>query len=66
MTIVEAGPGEGVFIAEFDLSALRNYRERETWGDAFRKPYAYESLLSGEVREPFVRKGSRRQRPDGL
>jgi len=66
MTIVEAGPGEGVFIAEFDLSALRNYRERETWGDAFRKPYAYESLLSGEVREPFVRKGSRRQRPDGF
>lgn len=63
MLIVEAGPEEGIYIAEFDLDALREYRARETWGDSFRKPYAYGPLVSTKVSEPFVRDESRRNRP---
>ncbi|MCL4560655.1 MAG: carbon-nitrogen hydrolase family protein [Chloroflexi bacterium] len=60
MLVVEAGENEGVFIAEFDLDRLRDYRERESWGNAYRKPRAYGELVSEEVRPPFVRKESRR------
>jgi predicted amidohydrolase len=65
MTLLEAGPEEGVYIAEFDIDALRTYRQSETSGDAFRKPYAYGPLVSHDVSEPFVREESRRDRPVG-
>lgn len=55
MLIVEAGEGEGIFLAPFDLEALREYRRRESWGNAFRKPHRYGLLTSAEVAEPFVR-----------
>jgi predicted amidohydrolase len=66
MTILEAGPDEGVYMAEFDIEALRDYRSRETAGNAFRKPYAYGPLVSTEVTSPFVREESRREQPDGM
>jgi predicted amidohydrolase len=55
MLIVEAGGQEGVHIAEFDLDALRDYRTRETWGNAFRRPHRYGKLVDTDVRPPFVR-----------
>jgi predicted amidohydrolase len=58
--IVEAGEREGIYIAPFDLDALREYRSREAWGNAYRKPNAYQALTSTEVRPPFVRKDARR------
>lgn len=60
MKLVEAGEAEGVYIANFDLDRLRFYRERESWGNAFRKPRAYSSLVSEDVEEPFVRREARR------
>ncbi|MBN1176664.1 MAG: carbon-nitrogen hydrolase family protein [Dehalococcoidales bacterium] len=60
MTIVEAGEEEGVYIAEFDMEALRDYREREAWGNAYRKPGRYGLLTSEEVNYPFIRKDARR------
>jgi N-carbamoylputrescine amidase len=60
MLVVEAGKSEGVYLAEFDLDRLRAYRERETWGNAFRKPSRYELLTSPGVEEPFLRAESRR------
>lgn len=53
--IVEAEEGEGVYIAEFDLDKIRAYCQREVWGNAYRKPQAYGSLLSVEVPSPFAR-----------
>jgi predicted amidohydrolase len=53
--IVEAGEHEGIFLAPFDLEALREYRSREAWGNAFRKPSRYAALVSPDVEEPFVR-----------
>jgi predicted amidohydrolase len=63
MTLLEAGMEAGVYVAEFDIDALREYRRRETWGNAFRKPYAYGALVSTEVEKPFARLESRRGRP---
>ncbi|MBW8092879.1 carbon-nitrogen hydrolase family protein [Streptomyces hygroscopicus] len=59
--VIEAGEAEGIYPAVFDLDALRDYRRRESWGNAFRRPAAYRSLTGHEVREPFVRVG-----PDGV
>jgi predicted amidohydrolase len=58
--IIEAGRGEGIFIAEFDMDRIRSYREREGWGNSYRKPRAYGILASGEVAPPFVRADARR------
>jgi len=58
--LVEAGEEEGVFIATFNLDHLRSWRKREAWGDAFRKPGRYASLVSPGVSAPFKRKSNRR------
>lgn len=54
--ILEAGEQEGVYIAEFDLAALRAYRRAEVHGNAYRRPEKYAALLDKTVREPFIRK----------
>lgn len=46
---------EGLFYAEFDMDALRRYREAEMMGNTFRKVKAYDVLLSGKVEYPFIR-----------
>jgi len=53
--VVEAGEQEGVYLASFDLEAIREYRSRELWGNAFRKPHRYGLLVEPRVEEPFVR-----------
>ncbi|MFI7114485.1 carbon-nitrogen hydrolase family protein [Nonomuraea sp. NPDC050227] len=57
--LVEAGAGEGVFLADFDLDSIRAYRSRAKWGNAFRKPAHYGLLTSGLVSEPFIRQAAR-------
>ena len=51
---------EEIKIAQFNMSEIREYRSRETLGDAYRKPYAYKQLIEDYVQEPFVRKDARR------
>ena len=58
--LVEADEGEGVFFATFDLDALRGYRKRQTWGDAYRKPATYKALVAGTPAPIFKRRDSRR------
>jgi predicted amidohydrolase len=58
--LLEAGPEEGVYLAAFDLKRLRAYREREVWGNAFRKPRRYGALTGEAVDPPFVRPKARR------
>ena len=59
--VFEAGDGEGVYLATLDLDALREYRGRETMGDAYRKPHAYRRLTSEERGVPvFDRPDARR------
>ena len=44
-----------IYIAEFDMDSIREYRRTETWGNAYRKPGAYNLLLNPRVQAPFVR-----------
>jgi predicted amidohydrolase len=60
--IVEAGEQEDVFLARFDLAAIRIWRQHEAWGNAFRRPSCYGILTSPEVRAPFVRVNARGER----
>ena len=53
--LIEAGESEGIFLAAFELSALRDWRAREAWGNAFRRPQAYGALTSPDVSPPFLR-----------
>ena len=47
---------ERLFYADFDMDAIRAYREREMMGNTFRKVKAYAQLLNDEIQYPFVRK----------
>lgn len=58
--VVKSKENEGVYLANFDLEAMREYRESQTWGNAFRKPRRYHDLISTMVNPPFVRKDARR------
>jgi predicted amidohydrolase len=42
----EAGGEEGIYLAEFDLEALRKRRARTIWGNAYRRPHRYDLLTS--------------------
>ena len=53
--VVADAEAEGIFMAEYDLDKLRNYRSHEMMGNTFRKVKAYAELLKYEVKEPFKR-----------
>lgn len=54
--ILEADWREGIFIADFDMDSIRDYRKREVHGNAYRKPEKYGILLSEDIKEPFLRR----------
>ena len=58
--LVEADEEEGIYIAEFDLDRIRDWRRREVWGNAFRRPRCYATLTSREIEVPFIRQEARR------
>jgi len=39
--LIQAEESEGIFLATFDLDAMRAWREREVWGSKYRRPDAY-------------------------
>ncbi len=53
--LVEAGEGEGIYMASFPLEDMREYRADEVHGNAYRRPQTYELLLSKAVEPPFIR-----------
>lgn len=57
--IIEADESEGIFIADFPIDEMREYRRREVHGNAYRRPEKYKLLLSEDVHEPFIRKDRR-------
>ena len=59
MCLLQADGTEGVFVAKLDLDQLRNYREYEVQGNAYRHPELYGMLCSGAVDPPFVRPNRR-------
>jgi N-carbamoylputrescine amidase len=53
--VVEAGENEGVYLATFDMDRIRDWRQREALGNAFRKVHRYSLLTSLDVQSPFIR-----------
>jgi predicted amidohydrolase len=53
--LAAAGAEEGIYLAAFDLASIRAYREREVWGNAYRRPRCYSLLAAPEVAPPFQR-----------
>ncbi len=66
MLLVEAGEYEGVYLATFDLDAMRDFRTREVLGNAFRRPHRYQALVSLDVARPFVRVNAQGKQYDPL
>ena len=58
--VVEAGEGEGIYLASFPLDDMRAYRAREVHGNAYRRPQRYGALASPQVDAPFLRPDARR------
>lgn len=58
--IVEAGEREGIYLADFPVDELREYRKREIFGNAFRHPQKYKMLVEERIEEPFVRENYRK------
>jgi len=57
--ILQAGGGEGIYLAELDLDQLRAYRETEVHGNAYRRPGKYGLLTNTGIAAPFIRSGRR-------
>ena len=55
MLVIEAGEREGIYIADFPIDDMREYRRREVHGNAFRRPELYGLLTDMTVNEPFIR-----------
>ncbi len=51
---------ERIVYVDFDMDALREYRKKEIWGDAYRKPRLYQKLTENDPKEPFVRSNAKR------
>ncbi len=60
--IVEAGEAEGIYLAPFDLAAIRRNRKVEIHGNCFRRPALYQKLIETSVRPPFIREGRRTEK----
>lgn len=60
MLLIEAGEQEGIYIADFPIDEIREYRSREVHGNAYRHPEKYRLLISDKINEPFIRKNYRK------
>lgn len=58
--LVEATEQEGIFFADFPVDEMRNYRQREVHGNAYRHPQKYSLLVSEAIEEPFIRQDYRK------
>lgn len=53
--ILEAPEEEGIYLAEFDMDMIRDYRNREVHGNCYRHPKKYGILVEEKIEEPFIR-----------
>lgn len=57
--IIEAGQREGIYLADFPIDQIREYRSHEVHGNAYRHPTKYQLLVSDEIKLPFLREDYR-------
>lgn len=58
--IIEAGEQEGIYMADFPIDEIREYRKREVHGNAYRHPQKYMPLVFTLIEEPFIREDYRK------
>ena len=58
--VIEAGEREGIYLANFPIEELREYRSSEVHGNAYRHPQKYHLLISETIEEPFIRSDYRK------
>lgn len=46
--LIDAGEKEGIYIADFPMDKIREYRKIEVWGNAYRRPEKYGNLVCDE------------------
>lgn len=55
--IIQADGKEGIFIADFPMELIREYRNTEVHGNAYRHPEKYHLLISQDVNPPLYQRG---------
>lgn len=58
--IIEAGEEEVIYIADFPIDKIREYRKNEVHGNAYRHPQKYKLLIDENINEPFIRSDYRK------
>ena len=58
--IIKADEQEGIYIADFPVDEIREYRSREVHGNAYRHPEKYGLLVSERIEDPFIRSDYRK------
>ncbi len=58
--ILEAGGREGIYMADFPMDEIREYRSQEVHGNAYRHPHKYKLLAEEKIEKPFIREDYRR------
>ena len=58
--LLEAGSEEGIYIADIDMDAVREYRNKEVHGNAYRRPWKYGMLTEENIAPPFIRADNRK------
>ncbi|HOD48869.1 MAG TPA: carbon-nitrogen hydrolase family protein [Candidatus Hydrogenedentes bacterium] len=53
--VVHAGASEGLYLAPFDLDAIREKRAKTIWGNAYRRPHRYGRITDTDKEEIFER-----------
>lgn len=53
--LVMADEKEGIYLAEVDITAVREARRKSIWGNAYRRPRRYQALTSSERNETWHR-----------
>jgi predicted amidohydrolase len=61
--IIEAGEREGIYMADFPINEIREYRRHEVHGNAYRHPQKYSLLVSEVIDEPFIRENYKKNEP---
>ncbi len=59
--ILLADKNEGIQLAELNVEQLRNYRQNEVHGNAYRHPKKYTLLTETKIEYPFIRKSYRNE-----
>lgn len=58
--IIEAGEREGIYMADFPINEIREYRQNEVHGNSYRHPQKYRILVEECIKEPFKREDYRK------